>query len=61
MRYDYQEDFEAIVVERKARTNEEKSMKLAAMLFTEASCIGKLEFEIDKEKYYGRNENGEII
>ena len=58
MRYDYQEDFEAIVVERKARTNEEKSMKLAAMLFTEASCIGKLEFEIDKEKFYGRGNLG---
>lgn len=58
LRYTYQEEMEALVIERKARQESEASMKLAAMLFTEAPCIGKLEFEIDKEKFCGRGNLG---
>lgn len=58
LRYQYQEEMETLVLERKARQESEASVKLAAMLFTEAPCIGKLEFEIDKEKFFGRGNIG---
>ena len=58
LRYQYQEEMETLVLERKARQESEASVKLAAMLFTEAPCIGKLEFEIDKEKFFGRGNLG---
>jgi len=58
MRYHYDEEFECLIVERKARQENEKSIKLATMFFTEADCIGKMEYEIDKDRFLGRGQIG---
>ena len=52
--YEYMEAINTIVIKRKAHTNEEKDMYLAVSLYTQANELGELEFEIDKEKFWGR-------
>ncbi len=51
LKFDYQDD--NIIVERKNRGSGKK-IYLATTLYTESECIGDLEYEIDKEKFLGR-------
>ena len=48
------EDDGAIIVKRKKRGNNEKNIYLGINLYTENKTIGNLEFEIDKEKFFGQ-------
>ena len=52
--YEYLDSINTIVIKRKAHTNEEKDMYMAVSLYTQAHELGELEFEIDKEKFWGR-------
>lgn len=44
-----------LLVKRRKRTNEEKEIYLAVTLNSENDSIGEMEYEIDKEKFMGRN------
>jgi len=57
--FEYLENEEIILVKRKKREKTEKDMYLAVTLYTESETIGNLEYEIDKEKFFGR-ENLEL-
>lgn len=46
---------DAILVKRKKRGQNEKDMYLGALLYTESETIGDFEFEIDKERFLGKN------
>ena len=52
--YEYMDAINAILIKRKAHTNEETDMYMAVSLYTQANELGELEFEIDKEKFWGR-------
>ncbi len=52
----YEEENENIIVERKDRELKNK-LYLATNLYTENEQVGDFEYEIDREKYYGREEN----
>ena len=47
-----------IIVSRKKRGNNEKNVYLGVNLYTENKTIGNLEFEIDKEKFFGQGNIG---
>ena len=47
-----------MIVTRRKRQESESQVFLGIKLYTENETIGKLEYEIDKEKFYGRNELG---
>lgn len=55
LRYEYIDEISTILVERKARTKNEKDIFMAVNLYSESNNFSKLEFEIDKEKFVGRN------
>jgi len=46
---------DAILVRRKKRGQNEKDMYLGALFYTEHETIGDFEFEIDKEKFLGKD------
>ena len=52
--FEYLEDENILVVKRRKHTAEEKEMYMAVTLYTNNETIGELEYEIDKEKFYGR-------
>ncbi len=56
--YEYLDDEESMIVTRRKRQESESQGFLGIKLYTENETIGKLEYEIDKEKFYGRNELG---
>lgn len=56
--YEYLEDLESIIVTRRKRTESENQIFLGIKFYTENETVGKLEYEIDKEKFLGRNELG---
>lgn len=56
--YEYLEDTHSILVHRRKREQSQKDIFLGVNLYTENETIGELEFEIDKEKFYGRNNFG---
>ena len=58
LNYEYLDDLEAILVTRRKRTDNENQVFLGIKFYTENETVGKLEYEIDKEKFYGRNELG---
>lgn len=58
LNYEYLDDLEAILVTRRKRTHNENQVFLGIKFYTENETVGKLEYEIDKEKFYGRNELG---
>ena len=58
LNYEYSDDLEAILVTRRKRKENENQIFLGIKFYTENETIGKLEYEIDKEKFYGRNELG---
>lgn len=53
--YEYLEDENIFIIKRKDRKNTEKGLYLAVSLYTNDNVIGDLEYEIDKEKFVGRN------
>ncbi len=55
LNYEYIEDQGAILVNRRKRNKNETSIFLGACFFTENQTSRELEYEIDKEKFYGRN------
>ena len=58
LNYEYLEDTHSIIVNRRTRTADEKPIFLGANFYTENEVIGETEYEIDKEKFYGRNNLG---
>lgn len=58
LNYEYIEELGAIVVNRRRKIAAEKQIYLGVCLGTENETIGELEYEVDKEKFYGRNNIG---
>ena len=56
--YQYDEDLDSIVVRRKNRENQDKEICLIAKMQTNCEKIGETEFEINKDKFIGRNNLG---
>ena len=56
--FEFLEDTGTILVRRKNRNQNENDMYLAINLYTEDETIGELEYEIDKEKFFGRGNLG---
>ncbi len=53
--FDYDEETNSVVIQRKKRSKEETQLYLvASLLATDDETVGKLEYEIDKEKFAGR-------
>jgi len=52
--YEYLEDTNTILVKRKDRSNSDKDIYMAVNFYTNNHTIGDLEYEVDKEKLYGR-------
>ena len=52
--FEFLEDTNTILVKRKQREINKKDMYLALNLYTENKTVGELEFELDKEKFVGR-------
>ncbi len=52
--FEFLEDTNTIVAKRKSRDSKNKDVYLAVNLYTENETIGDLEFELDKEKFVGR-------
>ena len=55
--YEKEDDGE-IIVKRKKRGKDENNLYLGVNLYTENKTIGSLEFEIDKEKFFGQGNIG---
>ena len=55
--YAYEEETESILVKRKERQPDKQGYMLATMLYTEQETVGEIEYEIDKEKLKGRENN----
>ncbi len=53
--YEYLEDIDSIIVNRRARNASDKTIFLGVNLYTENETVGEIEYEIDKEKFCGRN------
>ncbi|MGN1269524.1 MAG: GH36-type glycosyl hydrolase domain-containing protein [Clostridia bacterium] len=58
LNYEYLEETKSILVYRRVKNEREKQIFLGVNLYTENEVIGELEYEIDKEKFYKRNELG---
>ena len=52
--FEFLEDTNTILVKRKQREINKKDVYLALNLYTENKTVGELEFELDKEKFVGR-------
>ena len=52
--FEFLEDTNTILVKRKSRDNNTRDMYMAVNLYTEDDTIGELEYELDKEKFVGR-------
>ena len=52
--YEYIEAINTVIVKRKAHSNNEKDFYMAVNLYTQENIIGDIEYEIDKEKFFGR-------
>ena len=52
--FEFLEDTNTIIVKRKQRETNKKDVYLALNLYTENKTVGELEFELDKEKFVGR-------
>ena len=56
--YEYDEELDSIVVRRKNRENQENEICLIVKMQTDSEKIGETEFEINKDKFIGRNNLG---
>lgn len=54
LRYEKEEETNSIMVERRKRVEGENDIFLGVNFYTEEETIGELEYEIDREKFYGR-------
>ena len=52
--FEFLEDTNTIVAKRKSRDSKNKDIYMAVNLYTENETIGDLEFDLDKEKFVGR-------
>ena len=52
--FEFLEDTNTIIVKRKARDEKQDDIYLGINLYTENETVGELEFELDKEKFVGR-------
>ena len=52
--FEFLEDTNTILAKRKSRDGKHKDIYMAVNLYTEDSTIGELEYEIDKERFVGR-------
>ncbi len=59
LRYDFDEHTNSLIIERRQRDCTKNNIFLGVNLYTENETIGELEYEIDNEKFLGR-ENLEI-
>ncbi len=55
LRYEYIEEINTILIERKAKSDNEQDVFMAVNLYCENNSVSNLEFEIDKEKFTGRD------
>ena len=58
LRYDYNEESNSLIVERRGRECDSGNIFLGVNLYTENETIGELEYEIDNEKFLGRGTLG---
>ena len=52
--FEYLEDEDIVIVKRRKRKNTDKEIYMAIKFFADSETIGELEYEIDKEKFFGR-------
>ena len=52
--FEFLEDANTILAKRKSRDEKGKDMYMAVNLYTENETVGELEYELDKEKFVGR-------
>lgn len=52
--FEFLNDTNTILIKRKQRDNKKQDIYLAVNLYTENETIGELEYELDKEKFIGR-------
>ena len=52
--FEFLEDTNTILAKRNARNDKGKDMYMAVNLYTENETVGELEYELDKEKFVGR-------
>ena len=55
LNYEYIDDLGVIIVNRRKRAKIDPEIYLGTCFYTENQTYRELEFEIDKEKFYGRN------
>ncbi len=58
LRYHREEETNSIIIERRPREESGENLFLGVNLYTENETIGELEYEIDREKFYGRSNLG---
>ena len=58
LRYEYLEEEKMILIQRRDRENAQKRVYLAVSFFSEQDNIGEVEYEMDREKFYGRGNLG---
>ena len=56
--YEFIPEKNIILVKRKNRSNDKKDIYLAVNLYSDENTVGDLEYEISKERFYGRNNFG---
>ena len=55
LNYEYIDDLGAIIVNRRKRAKTDPEIYLGACFYTEKQTARELEYEVDKEKFYGRD------
>ena len=56
--YEFIPEKNIILVKRKNRSNNKRNIYLAVNLYSDENTVGDLEYEISKERFYGRNNFG---
>lgn len=56
--YEYDEELDSMIIRRNNRENQENEICLVAKMQTDSDKIGETEFEINKDKFIGRNNLG---
>ncbi len=56
--YEYLQESNTILVKRKKRSNNQQEIYMAVNFYSEENTIGDVEFEINKERFVGRNNFG---
>jgi len=54
LRYKYLEETNSILIERRSREENVDNIYLGVSFYTEDESVGDIEYEIDREKFYGR-------